>query len=102
MTINHVFVWVSRSGMEPMRHFYRSVLAPLGYTEIIRAYNETLIGYGSDYPYLWLKIAPEGKQFFPTHIAIDAPGEPFQNLHGKDVLKETDNGAVDTFYHTAL
>ncbi|KAJ5659170.1 hypothetical protein N7507_005621 [Penicillium longicatenatum] len=86
MTINHVFVWVSRSGMEPMRHFYRSALASLGYTEIICAYNETLIGYGSDYPYLWLKIVPEGKQFFPTHIAIDAP----------------DNGAVDTFYNTVL
>lgn len=77
MTINHIFVWVSRPGMNRMRTFYRSVLEPLGYTEMIRAYNDTLIGYGSDYPYLWLKQAPEGKPFLPTHIAIDAPGKYF-------------------------
>lgn len=42
---------------------------------MIRANNEALIGYGSDYPYFWLKRLPEGKETLPTHIAFDAPSK---------------------------
>jgi hypothetical protein len=61
--------------MDQMRLFYRSALQPLGYTEMIQASNNTLIGYGSDYPYLWLKALPGDKASLPTHIAIDAPSQ---------------------------
>jgi len=73
MTINHVFVMVSSVRMKAMRTFYVNVLKPIGYTEMI-VVNDSYVGYGSDYPYLWLKALPEGKTSVPTHIAIDAPG----------------------------
>lgn len=73
MTVNHVFVRVSHVKMPAMRAFYRSVLKPLGYSELITV-SENYIGFGSDYPYLWLKVLPEGKESVPTHIALDAPG----------------------------
>lgn len=72
MTINHVFLRVSKSNMTTLRQFYQSALQPLGYKEMIVA-HENLIGYGSDYPYLWLQALPEDKTPLPTHIAIDAP-----------------------------
>ncbi|KAF8858949.1 hypothetical protein BDZ45DRAFT_673686 [Acephala macrosclerotiorum] len=45
-----------------------------------------LYGFGSDYPYLWLKPLPAGTNPVPTHVAIDAP----------------DNAAVDKFHELAL
>ncbi|OGE53498.1 hypothetical protein PENARI_c007G11510 [Penicillium arizonense] len=86
MTINHIFFWASASKIVALRSFYRAILQPLGYTEIIRANNEALIGYGSDYPYFRLKKLPENKEPLPTHIAFDAPSRE----------------AVDQFYHLAL
>ncbi|KAK9353582.1 hypothetical protein V1523DRAFT_190755 [Lipomyces doorenjongii] len=85
MTVNHVFLMVSQSRMDILRAFYRTVLQPLGYTEMIHSHDR-LIGYGSDYPYLWLKALPEDKAPMPTNIALDAK----------------DPQAVDEFYHTAL
>lgn len=76
MTINHIFFWASASKIAALRSFYRAILQPLGYTEMIRANNEALIGYGSDYPYFWLKKLPEGKEPLATHIAFDAPSKP--------------------------
>jgi len=73
MTINHVFVMVSSARMQAMRTFYGKVLKPIRYTEML-VVNDSYIGYGSDYPYLWLKALPEGKTSVGTHIAIDAPG----------------------------
>jgi hypothetical protein len=58
-----------------MRSFYRTILQPIGYTEMIRAYSDILIGYGSDYPYFWLERLPENKEPLPNHIAFDAPSE---------------------------
>lgn len=75
MTINHVFVYVTAQRMAAMRSFYRSVLNPLGYTEMIRAFEGKTIGYGSDYPYLWLQQVPEGHKPYPAHVAIDAPSK---------------------------
>lgn len=74
MTINHVFVYVTAQRMPAMRSFYARVLKPLGYTEMLRGHGDTTIGYGSDYPYLWLQQVPEGRQPYPVHVAIDAPG----------------------------
>jgi hypothetical protein len=73
MTINHVFVWGSAAKFVALRSFYRTVLQPIGYNEMICVNNDALIGYGSDYPYFWLKKLPEGKDTLPTHIAFDAP-----------------------------
>jgi hypothetical protein len=73
MTINHIFVWATPSKLPALRAFYRTVLAPIGYKELIVAFNETHIAYGSDYPYFWLKALPEGKETLPVHVAFDAP-----------------------------
>ena len=62
MTINHVFLYVTASKLPTLRSFYRTILEPLGYTEMIRAHDETLIGYGSDYPYLWLRALPPDRK----------------------------------------
>ena len=82
MTINHFNLMVSRAKMPAMRTFYKSVLAPLGYTEMIHV-SDSYVGLGSDYPYLWLRTVPEGTTTVPTHIAIDAPGM-FRRL-GRDM-----------------
>jgi len=73
MTINHLYLLVSRSKMPAMRSFYSNALMTLGYKEMIYV-SENFVGYGSDYPYLWLKALPEGKPSMPTHVAFDAPG----------------------------
>ncbi|OJJ07928.1 hypothetical protein ASPVEDRAFT_76692 [Aspergillus versicolor CBS 583.65] len=86
MTINHFFLWVTARNMATLRTFYSKVLAPVGYKELICAHNSTLIGFGSDYPYFWLKALPEGKQTMPVHVAFDAP----------------DWAAVDEFHRVAL
>lgn len=77
MTINHLFILVTASKLAAARSFYASALVPLGYTEMIAVKNEKmeLYGYGSDYPYLWLKPLPVGTNPVPTHVAIDAPGK---------------------------
>lgn len=67
--------------MPAMRAFYRSILNPLGYSEMITV-SESYVGFGSDYPYLWLKALPEGKESVPTHIALDAPGNIQLPRHG--------------------
>ncbi|KAJ5772653.1 hypothetical protein N7520_003182 [Penicillium odoratum] len=86
MTINHVFLWGSPAKFQSLRAFYRAVLQPVGYNEMIRVNDECLIGYGSDYPYFWLKQLPADKTTMPTHIAFDAPSRD----------------AVDRFYELAL
>ncbi|KAJ5325829.1 uncharacterized protein MYU51_001179 [Penicillium brevicompactum] len=86
MTINHVFVWSSAAKFTALRSFYRTVLQPIGYSEMICANNEALIGFGNDYPYFWLQKLPEGKENLPTHIAFDAPNPE----------------SVDRFYQIAL
>jgi hypothetical protein len=73
MTINHLNLMVSLGKMPAMRAFYASVLKPLGYKELIFV-NDSWIGYGSDYPYLWLKAVADDTPVARTHIAIDAPG----------------------------
>ena len=85
MTINHAFLYVTASKFPALHSFYHTILKPLGYTEMIRA-NDSLIGYGSDYPYLWLKALLPGQNSLPTHIAIDAP----------------DFAAVDQFHSNAM
>lgn len=73
MTINHIFVNVTKSKMPAMRAFYLKALKPVGYTELIPV-SDSLVGYGSDYPYLWLRALPDNVQSIPIHIALDAPG----------------------------
>jgi hypothetical protein len=75
MTINHVFVWGSAANFVALRSFYRTILQPIGYNEMLCVNNEGLIGYGSDYPYFWLKKLPEGKEPLPIHIAFDGPSK---------------------------
>jgi hypothetical protein len=75
MTINHIFVWASAARFQSLQSFYRAILQPVGYTEMISVNGNALIGFGSDYPYFWLKQLPEGKEPLPTHIAFDAPSE---------------------------
>ncbi|KAF2478213.1 uncharacterized protein BDR25DRAFT_299881 [Lindgomyces ingoldianus] len=94
MTINHVFVYVTSQRMAAMQSFYKAVLKPLGYNEMIRAFEGKTVGYGSDYPYLWLQVVPEGHKPYPVHVAIDAPDDnAVDEFHGLG-LKEggTDNG----------
>ncbi|PYI12200.1 hypothetical protein BO78DRAFT_392876 [Aspergillus sclerotiicarbonarius CBS 121057] len=87
MTINHVFFWASAARFESLRSFYRTILQPIGYSEMICAHGNSLIGYGSDYPYFWLQKLPEDEKVLrPYHIAFDAPSQD----------------AVDQFYQTAL
>jgi len=54
--------------------FYRTSLKPLGYNELVSAFDATVVGFGSDFPYLWVKQVPEGDKPYATHVAIDAPG----------------------------
>lgn len=86
MTINHMFLMVKQSQLPAVRAFYRAALEPIGYTEMIQANHETLIGLGSDYPYLWLKAVPDDQPTAVTHIAFDAPTD----------------AAVDGFYRAGL
>ncbi|OCK84470.1 glyoxalase/bleomycin resistance protein/dioxygenase [Lepidopterella palustris CBS 459.81] len=79
MTINHLFLYVSSVRMPALQAFYKRILEPIGYTEMLRA-NEGLVGYGSDYPYFWLKALPENRTPMLTHIAFDAP-----SIHNKAV-----------------
>ncbi|KAJ5899293.1 hypothetical protein N7495_004037 [Penicillium taxi] len=85
MTINHVFVWGTSANFVALRSFYQTILQPLHYSEMLRG-SDQLVGYGSDYPYFWLKQLPEGKTTMPTHIAFDAPNRE----------------AVDKFYEVGL
>ena len=80
MTINHLYLLVSHAKMPAMTAFYKNVLAPLGYTQMITV-SERHIGFGSDYPYLWLKSLPEGKESNPTHVAIGIHPFPMLSLH---------------------
>jgi len=77
---------VSASRLPALRSFYRTVLQPLEYTEMIVVKDGKLCGFGSDYPYFWLKALPEGKEPVPTHVAIEAK----------------DPAAVDKFYELAI
>src|SRR4051794_536751 len=45
----------------------------LVYSEMI-VVNDFYVGFGTDYPYLWLKALPQGKSSVATHLALDAPG----------------------------
>jgi hypothetical protein len=38
--------------------------------------SDSYIGFGSDFPYLWLKAISDDTPSVPVHIAIDAPGKP--------------------------
>lgn len=106
MTINHVFVWSSAAKFTALRSFYRTVLQPIGYSEMICANHEALIGFGSDYPYFWLQKLPEGKENLPTHIAFDAPSKdtPRSVLIYGETAKHSgsDPASVDRFYQIAL
>ncbi|KAL3490104.1 glyoxalase/bleomycin resistance protein/dioxygenase [Aspergillus germanicus] len=95
MTVNHIFVWATPSKLPALRAFYRTVLAPIGYKELIVAFNETHIAYGSDYPYFWLKALPEGKETLPVHVAFDAPNWAAVDEFHKLALENggRDNGA---------
>ncbi|KAF7887915.1 uncharacterized protein EAF01_011069 [Botrytis porri] len=86
MTINHIFFNASAAKFQALRAFCEVVLKPIGYTEMVCTNNDGLIGYGSDYPYFWLKKLAEGQAPMPTHVAFDAPSRE----------------AVDRFYEIAL
>ncbi|CAG8959029.1 hypothetical protein HYFRA_00012189 [Hymenoscyphus fraxineus] len=97
MTINHLFLMVPSIHASTLRTFYRQALRPLSYTELIVA-SETYIGYGSDYPYFWLKPYASNASTaapVPTHIAFDAPSQPAVDEFYKAALEAggTDNGA---------
>ena len=85
MTINHIFLLISASKFSTTRAFYRTAVKPLGYTELL-APNDSLIGLGSDYPYLFLKAIPDEEKAMGTHLAIQAES----------------NTAVNAFYKAAL
>jgi hypothetical protein len=102
MTINHLFVYVTAQRMAAMRAFYKDALKPLGYNEMICANGEKTLGFGSDYPYVWLQQVPDGHEPYPTHIAIDAPGMSFVVVRYGSLLTATDNHAVDEFHRIAL
>ncbi|KAF7893857.1 hypothetical protein EAF00_007371 [Botryotinia globosa] len=64
MTINHIFFNASAATFQALRSFYEVMIC---------ANNDALIGYGSDFPYFWLRKLSEGQTPLPTHIAFDAP-----------------------------
>jgi hypothetical protein len=84
MPLNHIFLMVSPSRFQSLSKFYTTVLTPLSYTPYHT--SPTLIGLGTDYPYMWLKALPADVKPVPTHIAFEAK----------------DNAAVDEFYRVAL
>jgi len=86
MTINHIMVYVKPALMPSMRAFYKTTLQPIGYTEMISAFEGKTVGYGSDYPYLFLQQVAEGHEPYPAHVALDAPN----------------NAAVDEFHRLGL
>lgn len=96
---------VSNAKMPAMRAFYRKALQPLGYTEMI-VVNDSYVGFGSDYPYLWLKALPDGQTSVPIHVAIDSPGEciyPAQKTLWDAILTiDLDNHAVDHFHKLSV
>jgi hypothetical protein len=105
MTINHTFVYSTPALMSRMLTFYRSALKPIGYTEMINAFGGTCVGFGSDYPYLWVQQVPGGDKPYPVHVAIDAPSKPInpesRNV-GNMLTWMTDNEAVNRFHRIAL
>ncbi|KAJ5980531.1 hypothetical protein N7481_007829 [Penicillium waksmanii] len=46
MTINHIFVWASTAKAQSLQAFYRTILKPIGYSELIRVNDGNLVGYG--------------------------------------------------------
>ncbi|TVY65701.1 hypothetical protein LSUE1_G006475 [Lachnellula suecica] len=76
---------VSQAKFPAMRAFYGKVLKPVGYQEMIPV-SDSYVGFGSDYPYLWLRSLPDGTASVPTHLAIDAP----------------DNKSVDDFHKLGI
>jgi hypothetical protein len=96
MTINHIYLLTTPTLFPTLRTFYTTVLAPLKYRPYYT--SDGFAGFGSDYPYFWLKAAPylpvpnsqtpNPKEIvvLPTHIAFDAPTRK----------------AVDEFYALAI
>jgi hypothetical protein len=68
-------IYVKPALMPSMRAFYRSTLRPIGYTEMISVFEGKTVGYGSDYPYVFLQQVPEGHEPYPAHFALDAPND---------------------------
>lgn len=87
--------------MPAMRAFYKSALKPLGYSEMI-VVSESYVGFGSDYPYLWLKALPEGKASVPTHLALDTPGMWRSNESYLYLNNCPEKEGVDQFFKLAL
>ena len=101
MTINHVFLRVSASNFAATRAFYMTALSPLGYKQMITV-SPTYVGIGSDYPYLFLKALPAGKEAVPTHMAFDAPSTRSVPCFSAVTNAMQGNMAVDEFYTLGL
>jgi hypothetical protein len=99
---------VSPSGMARMKEFYRTVLAPLDYKEMVHNDDNTLIGFGDGdhLPCLYLKIATDGQEFSSEYIAIDAKGEFSPPKKGCWmlilILYGADREEVRAFYNIAM
>ncbi|CRG84120.1 hypothetical protein PISL3812_01449 [Talaromyces islandicus] len=95
-----VFVSVPASSMERMRQFYRTVLAPARYREVVKVENGIMmIGYAAmserrdkpdDPPDLWLRPVPDGQTISPIYISL-----PVYNC--RNVTKE-----INEFYTAAI
>jgi hypothetical protein len=97
--------------MARMKEFYRTVLAPLNYKEMVHNHddnNNTLIGFGDGdhLPCLYLKTAADGQEFSPEYIAIDAKSEftPKKGVLLLDVAIDhgADREEVHAFYNIAM
>lgn len=75
---------VSASKIPTLRSFYRTILQPLGYTEMIDVKDGNICGFGSDYPYFWLSGC-SSSYFF---LGFDFRGmpSPVAGRFGKAIL----------------
>ena len=69
--IDHISLGVS--DLERSKHFYESVLAPLGLTRLVK--RPATIGFGKRYPEFWINLRAGMARVEPgsgTHIALRA------------------------------
>ena len=90
-TIDHISISVS--DFEKAKRFYVGALKPLG-LRVIQDYG-TVIGLGSDYPFMWISEGAPGH----AHVAlrVDTPAEVDAIRHNAHGVAQQKNGLAWKF-----
>lgn len=76
MPIDHVSFQVPKESFESTVHFYTTVLAPLGYKEMVRPVDN-VVGLGDKVPDFWIAANDSAKTptANPIHLAFSTMGK---------------------------